>query len=195
MPLSRRLFAGAKALFLSGLQTGEGVLFVVKGLTGILVCGLKDKSEIGVSPCGGKERAFGRDDGTCGVGGGEGEQTAATGSAGSDGLQRRPIREVHNSYPCEEPLHFPASAVGTQLGAILTPAPVAPVGRDHLDAVFLSERVRVVGLVADEPPRGCAPDRPLTAQLLQPQTVTAGLQTNPHRRSKPGVKLPYRFRT
>ncbi|MCU1318714.1 MAG: hypothetical protein JWP98_232, partial [Edaphobacter sp.] len=72
---------------------------------------------------------------------------------------------------------------------------VAPVGRDHLDAVFLSERVRVVGLVSDEPPCGCAPDRPLTVQLLQLQTVTAGLQTNPHRRSKPGVKLPYRFRT
>jgi hypothetical protein len=58
-------------------------------------------------------------------------------------------------HPREEPLHFPAPAVAAQLTAILTPAPVAPVGRDHLDAVFLLERaverVRVVGLVADEP--------------------------------------------
>ena len=58
-------------------------------------------------------------------------------------------------HPCEEPLHFPASAVAAQLAGILTPGPVAPIGRDHLNAVFLVERaverVRVVGLVADEP--------------------------------------------
>src|SRR5579864_2132347 len=55
-------------------------------------------------------------------------------------------------HPREKPLHFPAPAVAAQLAAILTPA---PVGRDHLDAVFLLERaverIRVVGLVADEP--------------------------------------------
>jgi len=57
--------------------------------------------------------------------------------------------------PCKEPLDFPAPAVAAQFAAILTTAPVAPVGRDHLDAVFLMEpaveRVRVVGLVTDEP--------------------------------------------
>jgi hypothetical protein len=40
-------------------------------------------------------------------------------------------------HPGKEPLHFPAPAVAAQLAAILTPAPVAPVGRDHLDAIFL----------------------------------------------------------
>jgi len=57
--------------------------------------------------------------------------------------------------PCKEPLDFPAPAVAAQFAAILTAAPVAPVGRDHLDAVFLMEpaveRVRVVGLVTDQP--------------------------------------------
>jgi hypothetical protein len=59
--------------------------------------------------------------------------------------------------PCEQPLHSPASAVTTQLAAILAFAPVAPVGRDQLDSVLLGElgieRVRVVGFVADEPGR------------------------------------------
>ena len=42
-------------------------------------------------------------------------------------------------HPCEESLHFPAPAVATQLAAILTPAAVAPVGRDHPDAIFFLE--------------------------------------------------------
>src|ERR1035438_3962565 len=58
-------------------------------------------------------------------------------------------------HPGKEPLHFPAFSIAAQLAAILTPAPVAPVRRDHFDAVLLLElsveRVRVVGLVADEP--------------------------------------------
>ena len=57
--------------------------------------------------------------------------------------------------PCKEPLDSPAPAVAAQFAPILTPAPIAPVGRDHLDPVFLMEpaieRVRVVGLVTDEP--------------------------------------------
>jgi hypothetical protein len=57
--------------------------------------------------------------------------------------------------PCKEPLDSPAPAVAAQFAAILTPAPIAPVGRDHLDPLFLMEpaieRVRVVGLVTDEP--------------------------------------------
>jgi hypothetical protein len=44
-------------------------------------------------------------------------------------------------HPCEEPLYFPAPAVAAQLTAILSHAPIAPVGRDHLDAV-LSRSVR-----------------------------------------------------
>jgi len=63
-----------------------------------------------------------------------------------------PAEAVH---PREEPLHFPAPAVAAQFAAILSSAPVAPVWRDHLDAIFFLEpaveRVRVVGLVADEP--------------------------------------------
>jgi hypothetical protein len=43
-------------------------------------------------------------------------------------------------HPREEPLHFPASAIAAQLAAILTSAPVAPIGRDHLDVVFFAER-------------------------------------------------------
>lgn len=58
-------------------------------------------------------------------------------------------------HPREEPLHFPAFAVAAQLTRVLAFAAVAPVGRDHLDAVFVLERtierVRVVGLIADEP--------------------------------------------
>jgi len=52
-------------------------------------------------------------------------------------------------HPRKEPLDFPASAIAAQLASILAPAPVAPVGRDHLNAVFLLERaverVRIVG--------------------------------------------------
>jgi hypothetical protein len=58
-------------------------------------------------------------------------------------------------HPREEPLHLPALSVAAQLAAILAPASVAPVGRNHLDVVFLAERtierVRAVGLIADEP--------------------------------------------
>ena len=58
-------------------------------------------------------------------------------------------------HPCEQPLCFPVSPVAPQLTGILTPAAVASVGRDHLDVVLAPERaikrVRVVGLVADEP--------------------------------------------
>jgi hypothetical protein len=43
-------------------------------------------------------------------------------------------------HPCEEPLHFPPSAVSAQFARILTFAAVAPVGRDHLDAVLVLER-------------------------------------------------------
>ena len=43
-------------------------------------------------------------------------------------------------HPCEESLHFPASAVAAKLTSILTPAAVAPVGRDHLDAVLVLKR-------------------------------------------------------
>ena len=58
-------------------------------------------------------------------------------------------------HPREEPLDLPALSVAAQLAPILTPASIAPVGRDHFDVVFLTERaverVRVVGLVADKP--------------------------------------------
>src|SRR5581483_11205690 len=58
-------------------------------------------------------------------------------------------------HPREEPLYFPASAVAAQLAPVLAFVSVAPVGRNQLDPVFLVkpavERVRVVGLVADEP--------------------------------------------
>jgi hypothetical protein len=58
-------------------------------------------------------------------------------------------------HPREESFHLRALSVAAQLAPIQTPASVAQVGRDHLDVVFLAERaierVRVVGLVADEP--------------------------------------------
>jgi hypothetical protein len=59
-------------------------------------------------------------------------------------------------HPGKEPLDFPSSAISAQRATVLGFAfPLAPVGCDHLDAVFggelLVERVRVVGLVADEP--------------------------------------------
>jgi hypothetical protein len=60
-------------------------------------------------------------------------------------------------HPREETLHLPAPSVAAQLAPVLTPAPVAPVGRDHLDVVLLPERaverVRVVAFVTDEPCR------------------------------------------
>jgi hypothetical protein len=59
-------------------------------------------------------------------------------------------------HPCEEPFHFPSSAISPQLAPVLSLlSATAPVGRDHFDVVFggefLVERVRVVGFVADEP--------------------------------------------
>jgi hypothetical protein len=58
-------------------------------------------------------------------------------------------------HPREEPLHSPAFAVAAQFTGVLTFTAVAPVGRDHLDAVLVLERaierVRVVGFIADEP--------------------------------------------
>ena len=57
-------------------------------------------------------------------------------------------------HPREEPLHSPAFAVAAQFTGVLTFTAVAPVGRDHLDAVLVLERpikrVRVVGFIADE---------------------------------------------
>ncbi len=59
-------------------------------------------------------------------------------------------------HPGKEPFDLPSSSISPQWSAVLGLAfPLAPVGRDHLDAVFggelFVERVRVVGLVADEP--------------------------------------------
>jgi hypothetical protein len=56
----------------------------------------------------------------------------------------------------KEPFHLPSSAVATQQPPALSFAlSLAAVGHEHLDAVFggelLVKRVRVVGLVADEP--------------------------------------------
>jgi hypothetical protein len=60
-------------------------------------------------------------------------------------------------HPGKQPLHFPASSIAAQLASILTPVAVAPVGSNQFDSVVFSEfgieRVRVVGLVADEPRR------------------------------------------
>jgi len=58
-------------------------------------------------------------------------------------------------HPGKEPFDLPSSSISTQWAAVLSLAsPLAPVGRDHLDAVFsgelLVERIRVVGLVANE---------------------------------------------
>lgn len=57
--------------------------------------------------------------------------------------------------PGEEPLHVPASFIAAQWPPVLGFAPVAAVGRDHFNRVFvlelLVEPVRVVGLVADQP--------------------------------------------
>jgi hypothetical protein len=59
-------------------------------------------------------------------------------------------------HPCEEPFHFSSLAISPELASILSVlSATAPVGCDHFDVVFggklLVERVRVVGLVADEP--------------------------------------------
>ena len=58
-------------------------------------------------------------------------------------------------HPGKEPLDFPSAAIAAQRTAILGLAlAVGAVGRDHHDAVFAHlgvERIRVVGLVADEP--------------------------------------------
>lgn len=60
-------------------------------------------------------------------------------------------------HPGEEPFHLPASFVTAEHSPILCLAPSPPVGRDHLDTVivsqFLIERIRVVGLIADQPRR------------------------------------------
>lgn len=57
--------------------------------------------------------------------------------------------------PCKEPLHFPAFSIAAQLAAILSSAfASAPVRCDQFNSIVFSElrveRVRVIGLVADE---------------------------------------------
>jgi hypothetical protein len=59
-------------------------------------------------------------------------------------------------HPGKEPLHFPASSIAAQFAAILSSAfASASVRRNQFDSIVFSEfrveRVRVVGLVADEP--------------------------------------------
>ena len=59
-------------------------------------------------------------------------------------------------HPGKEPFNLPSSSISAQRTAVLCLAfSFAPVGCDHLDAVFagelLVEWVRVVGLVSDEP--------------------------------------------
>jgi len=55
----------------------------------------------------------------------------------------------------KQPFHSPAPFVAVRISAVLRLAVVLPVGRDHLDAVFLVEmpiqRVGVICLVADQP--------------------------------------------
>ena len=57
-------------------------------------------------------------------------------------------------HPGKEPFDFPSAAITAQRASILGLAlAVGPVGRDHLDAVFthlLVQRIRVVGLVANQ---------------------------------------------
>lgn len=59
--------------------------------------------------------------------------------------------------PSENPLDLPAAAVAAQWSPVLgLMAALTPVGRDHFDAAgahLLVQRVRVVGLVADQPDR------------------------------------------
>src|ERR1051325_508748 len=55
--------------------------------------------------------------------------------------------------PGEQPLDFPASPVAPQWPSVLRLVPVLPIWRNHLDpslGELLVERVRVVGLVANE---------------------------------------------
>ncbi len=58
-------------------------------------------------------------------------------------------------HPGEEPLHAPAAPVAAEFASVLRLTPLASVRRNQIDAVvcgeFLVERVRVVGLVTDEP--------------------------------------------
>ncbi len=58
--------------------------------------------------------------------------------------------------PGKESLDAPAAAVTAQWPSILSLAPVAPVRRDHLDAVLFGklfvELIRVVSFVSDESP-------------------------------------------
>jgi len=59
-------------------------------------------------------------------------------------------------HPGKKSFYLPSSSISAQWSPILGFSfPFAPVGSDHLDAVFIGElfveRVRVVGLVADEP--------------------------------------------
>ena len=58
-------------------------------------------------------------------------------------------------HPGEEPFHFPASSVASQLPSILGPLFAIPaVGRDHCYAVFLGhglvECIQVIRFVADQ---------------------------------------------
>jgi len=57
-------------------------------------------------------------------------------------------------HPGEEALYLPAAAIATQWASILRLLlAIGPVGRDHLDAVFLHlliQRIRVVGLVTNQ---------------------------------------------
>ena len=57
-------------------------------------------------------------------------------------------------HPGKQPLDFPASAVAAKFTAILTLAPVAPVRRDHFDAVYRGhlsvQGIGIVRFVADQ---------------------------------------------
>jgi hypothetical protein len=50
----------------------------------------------------------------------------------------KPPEVVH---PGEEPFHFPASSVRSQLAPVLGFASTTTVGRDHFDAIFIGEFV------------------------------------------------------
>ena len=59
-------------------------------------------------------------------------------------------------HPGEEPFHFPSPAISPELASVLSLlSATSPVRGNHFDVVFggelLVERIRVVGLVADEP--------------------------------------------
>ena len=59
--------------------------------------------------------------------------------------------------PREEPFDFPAPQVSAQRSSVLGSPSLAPVGRDHFDAVMaaklLVQRVAVISLIADQPLR------------------------------------------